>query len=407
MPANQASRRDLLRLIGGGAFAVSLLNGVPVAFARPATERRFVFVILRGALDGLAAVPPFFDRDYREQRGGLAFAEPGATDGALDLDGRFGLHPALAPLQAMFTARDLAVFHAVATPYRSRSHFDGQDLLENGMLSPHGTPDGWLNRAIGLFGPSDTRLGLSVGQTVPLVLRGATPVGSWAPQQMQPVETDFLVRLAALYQRDPVLGPAIREGMRAQSINEEVLGADMKGNAALAGPRAIAAASQAVGKLLAASDGPRVAVLELGGWDTHSGQGLANGRLAAALRALSDGLVALKEGLGTAWQQTVMLTATEFGRTVAPNGTGGTDHGTASVALLAGGAVNGGRVVAQWPGLAIDRQFERRDLAPTMDLRAVIKGVLTDHLRLPAAAVDRTVFPDSREVRAERELLKA
>ena len=283
------SRRGFLSLIGGGAFSTAFIDGMPVALARAATERRFVFVLQRGAMDGLAAVPPFFDRDYREQRGKLAFAEPGAPDGALDLDGRYGLNPALAPLQKMFVDRELTVFHAVATPYRSRSHFDGQDLLENGTLSPRGAGDGWLNRAIGLFGRSDTRLGLAVGQTVPLVLRGANPVGSWAPQQLPTVEPDFMMRLAALYQRDPLLGPAIAEGMRAQAMGEEVLGDDMKSPNALNGPRAIATASRNVGRLLAAADGPRIAVIELGGWDTHSGQGLATGRLPTALKAMADG----------------------------------------------------------------------------------------------------------------------
>ncbi len=402
------SRRDMLGLLGGGAFASAFVGGLPVALAKAATERRFVFVIMRGALDGLAAVPPLFDPDYREQRGRLAFAEPGAaTDGALDLDGRFAINPALAPLQEMFRAREMTVFHAVATPYRSRSHFDGQDLLENGTLSPRGAADGWLNRAIGLFGRSDSRLGLSVGQTVPLALRGATPVGSWAPQQMPSVEPDFMTRLAALYQRDPLLGPAINEGLRAKAMGEEVLGDDMKGRGALAGPRAIATAARTVGRLLAAADGPRVAVLELGGWDTHSGQGVSNGRLALALRALADGMAALKEGLGATWRQTAVLTATEFGRTVAVNGTGGTDHGTASVAFLLGGAVAGGKVVADWPGLAPDKQFERRDLAPTLDLRAIVKGVLVEHLALPTDAIDRVVFPDSRGIRPQREIVRA
>jgi uncharacterized protein (DUF1501 family) len=402
-------RRKALGLLGGTALTASI-GGIPVALAQAATNKRFVFVILRGALDGLAAVPPYADRDYRSVRGSLALNAPGQSDGMLDLDGRFGLHPSLQPLQAMYQARELAVVHAVATPYRSRSHFDGQDLLENGTTRPRGAADGWLNRAIGLMGRSDQRLGLAVGQVVPLVLRGAVPVGSWAPQQMPELNSDFLARLVRLYGPDPVLGPAINEGIRSQHLADAVLrddgrmeqqgGGRMEANAPR-GPRSVAVAAQAVGRLLAAPQGARVAVLEIGGWDTHSAQ---NNRLAPVLRMLADGLVALKTELGPAWSETVAIVATEFGRTAAPNGTNGTDHGTASVAFVLGGKVAGGKVAGTWPGLG--RLFENRDLAPTTDLTAVLKAALIGHLGLPAAAIDRVIFPDSAAARAMPELIR-
>lgn len=403
-------RRRALGLLGGTALT-AWIGGIPVALAQAATSKRFVFVILRGALDGLAAVPPYADRDYRSVRGNLALNPPGQNEGMLDLDGRFGLHPSLQPLQAMYQARELAVVHAVATPYRSRSHFDGQDLLENGTTRPRGAVDGWLNRAIGLMGRGEQRLGLAVGQVVPLVLRGPNPVGSWAPQQMPELNSDFLARLVRLYGPDPVLGPAINEGIRAQNLADSVLhddgrmvepqGGRMPANAAR-GPRSVAAAAQAVGRLLAAPQGARVAVLEIGGWDTHSAQ---NARLAPVLRMLADGLVALKVGLGPAWGETVAVVATEFGRTAAPNGTNGTDHGTASVAFVLGGRVAGGKVAGTWPGLG--SLFENRDLAPTTELTSVLKAALVGHLGLPAQAVDRVVFPESSATRAMPELVRA
>jgi uncharacterized protein (DUF1501 family) len=401
------SRRHTLGLLGGGLVAVCG-GPIPAAVARVATDRRLVVVVMRGALDGLAAVPAYGDPDYRALRGALALEAPDSKDGALDLDGRFGLHPALAALHEMYRARELVVFHAVATPYRSRSHFDGQDLLENGTTSPLGTRDGWLNRALALMGPADRRLGLAVGQTVPLILRGATPVGSYAPQQMPQLDGEFLSRLATLYQRDAVFGPAITEGLRAQQMSDEVLGDEKRmggDNVRGAGPmRAIATA---VGKLLAAPNGARVAVLEVGGWDTHANQGVLTGRLAGQLRGFNDGLAALKEGLGAAWRQTAVICATEFGRTVAVNGTNGTDHGTGGAAFLLGGAIDGGRVVAKWPGLAANRLFEGRDLMPTLDLRAVFKALLTEHLGLPSDAIERVVFPESRTATALDGLTRA
>jgi uncharacterized protein (DUF1501 family) len=398
------SRRSLIRLFGAGAAAAPMTSFVPFALADAPTDRRLVVVILRGALDGLAAVPPYADPDYRSVRGALALAEPGMDDGILDLDGRFGLHPSLAALQAMYAAKELLVVHAVASPYRSRSHFDGQDLLENGGDTPRGIKNGWLNRTIGLMGSGDRRLGLAVGNGVPLILRGKAPVGSWVPQVLPEANGVFLEQVAMLYRDDPVLGPAIAEGIATQRMNDAVLGG--AGRMARGGmPRngrdtAFEAATGAVGRLLADARGPRIAALDVGGWDTHVGQGTTNGRLAGRLSALSAGLANLKAALADAWRKTAVVVVTEFGRTAAPNGTGGTDHGTASVAFLVGGAVAGGRVVTRWPGLAPERLYEGRDLAPTTDLRAVLKGVLVAQMTQSRADVDRVVFPGSGEADA-------
>lgn len=399
---------NLLGVVAGNLFS-------NVVMAHAATERRLVIVVLRGALDGLAAVPPYFDRDYKAMRGALTVAEPGSEDGALDLDGRFGLHPALAPLHALYRAGELTVFHAVATPYRARSHFDGQDVLENGALAARAARDGWLNRALSLLGGGDSRLGLAVGQAVPLLLRGSMPVASWAPPEMPALDNDFLTRLAALYRDDAVLGPAIAQGVQAQAMADDVLGDTRQGQGRMSGermygrprgPQPLRASAQAVGKLLAAASGPRVAVMEMGGWDTHANQGVLTGPLAARLRDLADGLTALKDSLGPIWRQTAIAVVTEFGRTVAVNGTSGTDHGTGGVAFLLGGAVTGGRVIARWPGLGAGQLYEGRDLAPTLDLRSVMKGMLIDHLGLPGDAIERVVFPDSRDAPPLRHTLR-
>ncbi len=395
------SRRSTLAVLAGALASPAVPR---VALAAAPTEKRFVLVILRGALDGLAAVPPFFDPAYRQLRATLGPGEPGSAEGALDLDGRFGLHPSLGALHAMYKQGDAAIVHAVATPYRERSHFDAQDLLENGTLRARGASDGWLNRALGLMARSDNRTGLAVGQSVPLVMRGAMPVGSWAAQTMPELNRDFLALLAEIYKGDAVFNAAFSEGMRAHAMNDGVLGEDKAMGAGARGPQAIRATTSAVGKLLAAANGPRVAALDIGGWDTHSAQ---NARLKQMLQALDDGLAGLRDALGPAWRQTAIVVATEFGRTAQQNGTGGTDHGTASALLLAGGAVAGGKVLGIWPGLAADRLHQGRDLAPTTDMRAVFKSLLVGHLAMPRDGVERTVFPDSRDVRALDGLLKS
>jgi uncharacterized protein (DUF1501 family) len=403
-----------------------------VALAAAPTNRRFVVVVLRGAMDGLAAVPPYADPDYRATRGSLALAEPGKDQGILDLDGFYGLHPALQPLHDSYSKGELAVIHAVATPYRDRSHFDGQDLLENGTVTPHALDNGWLNRALGLMG-GDRTLGLAVGQSVPLILRGSAKVTSWAPSRLPEVSPDFLDKVADLYRRDPLFGTALAEGMSDQALVDRVMdqgtvdrsamdqgamdpeatarpatqsdGATMDADARRG--RTVALIKQVtgtVGKLLADPAGPRLAVIDVPGWDTHAGQGTTVGQLAPVLKALGEGLAEFAPALGPAWRETAMLTLTEFGRTAAVNGTAGTDHGTASAAFLMGGAVHGGRVIADWPGLSRDKLYQGRDLAPTTDTRAICKALLRDHLGLPGDAIDRVVFPGSGEVRAMTEL---
>jgi uncharacterized protein (DUF1501 family) len=397
-------RRFIAQGVAFGAAAFALPR---FALAAKDTDRRFVFVIQRGAMDGLAAVPPFADPDYRELRGSLALPSPGTPDGILDLNGFFGLNPALQPFQRYWHSRQLLVLHAVATPYRDRSHFDGQDVLENGATSSLSRQDGWLNRAVALYGGDSAKFALAAGQQVPLVLRGKAEVGSWAPARIKQLPDGFVRALAASYGQDKLFRMALEDGVQENAFVEATLGDQMQkplpapmGDQAqkVKADRAFVDMATNVGKLLAAQEGPRVAVLEIGGWDTHVGQGTTTGRLANALATLSEGLGSLSQAMTPVWGKTVIMTSTEFGRTARPNGTGGTDHGTASAAFLLGGAVNGGRVLANWPGIGSGRLYQNRDLAPTIDLRAVFKAVLKEHMGLPESDLDRTVFPESSPV---------
>ncbi len=383
----RTTRRDLL----AGAAAASLAAAVPgVAFAALAGTRRFVFIVLRGAMDGLHLAIPLGDPDYASARGGLAMPRAGTVD----LDGSFALHPALGSLGPLYQQRQLLIVHAVASPYRERSHFDGQDVLENGGSAPHQLGSGWVNRALQALG-AGRAAGLAVSQGVPLALRGPVPVRSWAPSPLPGLAPEMVERVRALYAGDPLFAQAFEEGVQGEAFVATTLAAGpMDGKPGGKFP----ALAEATGRLLAAPDGPRVAVMELLGWDTHVGQGLDKGRMAEVLTQLGDGIAVMARAMGPAWRETVVVAASEFGRTVAMNGTNGTDHGTGTAVVIAGGAVAGGRVVARWPGLARDRLYQARDLMPTTDLRAVLKGLLRDHLRVPDAALAQAVFPGSAAV---------
>jgi uncharacterized protein (DUF1501 family) len=387
-----------------GLTAAWTTGRTSLALAVAPTDQRFVVVILRGALDGMAAVVPYGDPNLTTWRAPLIPSSMGTVGGMLDLGGFYGLHPALAGLHDMYAAGEMLPVHAVAGHYRSRSHFEAQDYLESG--ADERMTSGWLNRAVGLLpeglgAQSPGGPALAVGTGMPLLLRGPAMVGSWAPHSFGEPEPDLYLRLAALNNSDPVIGPAIGEGLRERGFSAEALAA---GN--VPEPRdkyAFPAMASAAGRMLGAIDGPRVAALEIGGWDTHGAQ---MPRLTEPLRRLNEGLVALKAGLGDAWGQSVVLVMTEFGRTVRINGTKGTDHGTGTVAFVLGGAVAGGRVLANWPGLTRANLFEDRDLQPTLDLRSLAKGLLSAHLRLSPEALE-TVFPDSRTAPPTGGLLRA
>ncbi|MDR3531814.1 MAG: DUF1501 domain-containing protein [Rhodopila sp.] len=371
-------------------LATSLSIGrTTLALAAAPTDKRLVVVILRGALDGMAAVVPYGDPGLAELRGEIVPPGPGQPDGLLDLGGFFGLHPALAGVHAMYKANEGLAVHAVAGSYRVRSHFEAQDYLESG--ADHRMTSGWLNRVVAALPPAKTVQpegdALAVGVSVPLLLRGPARVANWAPHGFSQPAPDLYATIAALNRSDPVTGPAITEGLRARDFSTTVMAGEEEPKERNAFP----ALARAAGEMLGAQDGPRIAALEIGGWDTHTVQ---VNRLAGPLKQLDAGLVALKTALGPAWAQTAVLVMTEFGRTARVNGTKGTDHGTGTVAFVLGGAVAGGRIKATWPGLGAGQLFENRDLAPTTDLRAVAKGMLASHLGLDAGALGQ-IFPDS------------
>jgi uncharacterized protein (DUF1501 family) len=385
-----------------GLTAAWTLGRVSLAVADAGTDQRFVVVILRGALDGMSAIVPYGDPALASWRAPLIPAPIGAENGMLDLGGFYGLHPALAGLHDLYAAGQLLPIHAVAGHYRSRSHFEAQDYMESG--ADHRMTSGWLNRVVSVL-PARLRNGasggaaLSVGLSLPLLLRGPEAVGSWAPSTGPRPSDDLYARIAALNAGDRTVGPALRDGLMARGFSAEVLASTPNvsphgpGADAPPKPDAFAVLARTCGTLLAAPNGPRVAALEIGGWDTHVQQAP---RLHQPLRELSTGLLALRAGLGPAWDHTVVLVMTEFGRTVRGNGDAGTDHGTGTAAFVLGGPVAGGRVAGSWPGLAQSNLLDNRDLQPTTDLRSVAKGALAAHFKLGPTALAR-VFPDSGE----------
>jgi uncharacterized protein (DUF1501 family) len=401
MRLHAPTRRELL-LASGTLFAWAHLPRLAHAEGR---DPRFLAIILRGALDGLAIVAPVGDPDWVKLRGDNALTFDGKV-APLKLNDFFALNPAMPNLQRMFAANEAIIVHACATPYRERSHFDGQDLLESGLPKPVPSDSGWLNRALaglapgGRVDPKGSKV-FAVGPVTPLVVRGPAPVLSWSPQRIMPASDDTVQRLLDLYNHsDPKLAGVLEENSKLSAIEQAGDMAQKPGGAGPAQARAyfVEAAGNAA-KFLAQPDGPRVGGLALDGWDTHVNEGIATGRLSQLLGSLDDALAAVKANMGPAWQETVVVLATEFGRTAHINGTDGTDHGTATVALLAGGALKGGRVIADWPGLKSADLYENRDLKPTTDLRAVLKGVLKDHLRADDRVLAQSVFPGSDGVK--------
>ena len=391
------SRRALL-VSGGALFAFAQIP--KLAHAAGGRDTRLVVIILRGALDGLATVAPVGDPDYAGLHGDIALSLTGEHP-AMPLDGFFALHPAMPAFARLYKSGQALVVHATATAYRERSHFDGQDVLESGLGGPGLVSSGWLNRALEALAGGERihgRQALAVGPVTPLILWGAAPVLGWAPQTMPLAGDDLAARVMDLYtHRDPALADALRLGLDTDRMAaRQGMGADKaKGGG---DPAFMRQAAAGAARLMAASDGPRIAAMAFDGWDTHAQEGGATGRLAQLLGGLDGAIEALKQGLGDTWKNTAVVVLTEFGRTARINGTVGTDHGTGTLALLAGGAVKGGRVLADWPGLKPAQLYENRDLRPTTDLRSVLKGVLAGQFDLSGSLLADKVFPDSGAV---------
>ncbi len=365
-------RRSLLArsaLLSGALFAPRL------AWAAAPIERRLVFVIQRGAADGLATLAPTGDPAYAGLRGELA-----DIGGGIKLDGMFTLHPALAQLAARYQAGEALFVHATASPYRDRSHFDGQNVLETGGKLPYDRDDGWMNRLVGLLPGGDAKT-LALSPAIPTALRGGASVSSYAPTNLPDASAEYLQRIGRLYAGDAQLHALWSEAVQTRA---------MAAGLAEDGGRGAAAAGKLAASLMTGPEGARLVMVESNGWDTHAGQ---RGRLANQLGGLDAMLAALREGLGSAWTDTLVIVATEFGRTAAANGTGGTDHGTGGLAFMLGGTVKGGRVLADWPGLGQSALYEGRDLRPTTPLDAVLAGALASHFGLDPVRAASTLFP--------------
>lgn len=378
------SRRSFL---AGSAAAAGLALVPAIAAARAATDKRLVFVMQRGAADGLSTLAPVGDPAFVAQRGVLATEFAGAAR----LDALFALNPAMTNAARLYAARQAMFVHAVASPYRDRSHFDAQDVLETGGAAAYSLKTGWMNRLLGLLDPAAARA-IAVSTTIPVALRGSHAVSSYAPSNLPDASQDLMARVGRMYADDTQL-----HGLWTQAMATRAMAGEANGPANAQAMGALAA------RLLAPANGARVAMVETGGWDTHAGQA---GRLGFQLRGLDGLIAALETGLGPAWNDTLVIVATEFGRTVKVNGTGGTDHGTASAAMLFGGGLGGGRIVADWPGLAEAQLYEGRDLRPTLGLDATIASAVARHYAFDFAQVARTLFPESRNLRAVDALVR-
>lgn len=398
-----------MHLTRRAAFAAGVATlAIPSLAFGVASAKRLVVVLLRGGMDGLAAAPPVGDPAYVGARGDLAIDRARA----LALDSAFALHPRLTNLHAGYGAGETVLVHAASTPYRDRSHFDAQNVLETGGARPYARDAGWLNIALAGL-PADARagrreLGLAVAQQAPLILRGQTSIATWSPSGLPEAAQDTVARLMDLYlHRDPALAGALQSAVAANDIAMESGGAGMGGaSGGRYAARALEPLVKAAAGFLKRPDGPVAAVLEMsGGWDTHANQGVEQGGLANNFALLDEGLGALKTEMGGAWRDTAVVVITEFGRTVAPNGNRGCDHGTGAAAFLYGGAIAGGRVLADWPGLAPAQLYQNRDLRPTTDIRAVLKGLLADHLSASSAAL-ALAFPDSADAAPARGLVR-
>ncbi|WP_122081050.1 DUF1501 domain-containing protein [Vibrio coralliirubri] len=382
---NKAPHSINRRRFMGIAAAVGVSAILPFpSFAKTGSDNIFIWVSLRGAMDGLNVVVPHADPDYSNLRPNIGLK----PEQLLKLDDFFGLHPSLKQCHQWYESNELSFVHACSTAYRERSHFDGQKILENGTSDPFNTV-GWINRVLTLS--TEKYDGIAIDSGLPLIMQGESTVASWYPNRLKTRDKQTEL-LEELFQSDQMLSSNFESVMKIdQLVGDQGVGKQFK---SLMGK---------TGDILSADNGPNIAALELGGWDTHANQGNVNGRLSNQLKTLDVGLATLKASLGDRWQKTVIIAASEFGRTAKENGTKGTDHGTGNVMFVAGGALPslkgaGGKVIANWPGLSQSQLYEGRDLNPTTDMRSVIKGVLNQHLSVEVQQLN-TIFPDSADIR--------
>ncbi len=425
------TRRELLKGMAAGAVTLTLWPRLAWSAGNASNAPRLLVVLLRGGLDGLHALPPIGDNAWGGLRGSLPFAQ-GQGDAAnakpTPLDRDFALHPSLAYAAQLYQQKAFLPVVAVAPPYQGRSHFEAQDCVENGSSRPSGAQDGWMNRCVASLRGEE---GLALATAMPLIMRGSAKVGTWSPPLPASVNPGLLQRLDTLYAEDPQLAeaysravieshddamadmemlakPAQMAQQQLQQAPEQAKYEPRPDFGALKRGRNVGGGLQdmmaAAGKFMSRGDGPQIAFVEDTGWDTHAAEVVT---LQRKLSQLDTGLKNYHEAMGSAWDRAAVVIVTEFGRTAKVNGTGGTDHGTGGVAFLAGGAIAGGRIAGQWPGISSQDLNEGRDLHATTDMRALFKGVLAEHLRVPAGALDASVFPESAGVRPMGGLMRA
>ncbi|PIB96798.1 DUF1501 domain-containing protein [Caulobacter sp. X] len=393
----QLNRRSLLGLGASLGIGVTFLGGQAFAASEgDLAKKKLVVVICRGGMDGLSVSPPVGDPNYAALRGSIAMK----PDEVLKLDGTFGLHPELSTVHALALKGEARIAPAIASPDRARSHFEAQDVLETGASGVYGADTGWLNRTLEVLAPIRPVEGLSVGGTAPLILRGKVQAASWSPGKGVDESARLPALLQDLYKTDPLLGPAFASGLETEAMAQRAMTAmaPAPGMNMAAGPKrrddeTARKLGSTLGGFMVQPGGPQIAVISLDGFDTHAGQ---PSLIATRLSYLDTVLDGLHTGLGAEWKNTVVIAVTEFGRTARVNGTGGTDHGTASTGLILGGALKPGGIVGDWPGLAQSALFENRDTAPTLDMRSLFKGVLTEHMGVDRAILETKVFPDSK-----------
>jgi len=394
------TRRELLqKLVLAGGFCLWPLGAGSWALAAPeSTNRRLIVVLMRGAVDGLSLVAPYRESNYYTSRPNIALAPPEQSDGLLDLDGFFGLHPALVSLMPLWQNRSLAFIHASGSPSETRSHFEAQDIMETAMLNSAMASQGWMNKVAQILpdNQAPTRV-LSFGNTLPKIFQGpydvsTVPTGLHANGD-KPIETPQMEQaFNQMYGGKAELSGLYKQAISAREMEMQDLKDEMQA-AGRDAPNTDAFVIQSTKIADMIRHDPRIQLvfMDVGGWDTHVGQGNAKGQLANKLGKLGIGLATLAERLGSEYKNTAILVMSEFGRTVAQNGNGGTDHGHGNVAWLLGGNVKGGQVYGRWPGLSTNQLWQGRDLAVTTDFRSIIGTTLSGQFNIGLDVLARII----------------
>lgn len=395
-------RRELLQKAGlfttGSLISLGVHGWALKGVAQNSKSSRMIVVFLRGAVDGLSVLVPHSESVYYQARPSIAIPKPGEKDGVLDLDGRFGLHPALSDVMPLWQRKTLAFIPASGSPNDSRSHFDAQQYMENGTPGSKSTRDGWMNRVLGVLPKEGVTQAINIGETTPVILAGKIPITNIAPgkkaaRALSVDEPEVDDAFAGLYGGGDPLSQAYGEGTQSRKGLLSELREEMKraNNGAPAAGRFDIEARK-LGRLMQGDPKIQLGFLAVGGWDTHVNQGNSNGQLARRLKDLGQALASLSEALGPVYNQTAIVVMSEFGRTLKENGNRGTDHGHGNVMWVLGGGVRGGKIYGAWPGLTDSNLFEGRDVAVTTDFRDVIATMLQQQMQISKGSLGQ-IFP--------------